>query len=94
MKKSEILLPRQDDNGSMGQKTNEGRTRKSIIFEKWMAEAINEIAETKGLTFTSVVLELLRQELAVMGYAMGIGRESADKLPESYPYPNVERTIL
>jgi hypothetical protein len=29
-----------------------------------------------------------------MGYNMGIGRESADKLPESYPYPNVEKAIL
>jgi hypothetical protein len=59
----------------MGQKTNEGRTKQSIIFEKWMADAINVIAQKKGLTFTSVVLELLRQELAVMGYTMGIGRE-------------------
>ncbi|MDR1107831.1 MAG: hypothetical protein LBL19_02230 [Spirochaetaceae bacterium] len=62
----------------MGQKTNEGRTKQSIIFEKWMAEAINEIAQKKGLTFTSVVQELLRQELAIMGYTMGIGREAAD----------------
>jgi hypothetical protein len=61
----------------MGQKTNEGKIKQSIIFEKWMADAIKEIAEDKGLTFTSVVLELLRQELAVMGYTMGIGREAA-----------------
>jgi hypothetical protein len=68
----------------MGQKTNEGRFRRSIVFDKWMADAIKEIAQDKGLTFTAVVLELLRQELAVMGYTMGIGREgskeeSADK---------------
>jgi hypothetical protein len=66
------------DNDIMGQKTNEGRTRKSIVFEKWMADAINEIAQEKGLTFTSVVLDLLRQELAVMGYSMGIGREAGE----------------
>jgi hypothetical protein len=62
----------------MGQKTNEGRIKQSVIFEKWMADAIKEIAKDNGLTFTSVVLELLRQELAVMGYTMGIGREAAD----------------
>jgi hypothetical protein len=56
----------------MGRKTNEGRFQQSIIFEKWMADAIKRIAEDKGLTFTSVVLELLRQELATMG----IGREA------------------
>jgi hypothetical protein len=60
----------------MGKKTNEGRFRRSIVFDKWMADAIKEIAEDKGLTFTAVVLDLLRQELAVMGYTMGIGREA------------------
>jgi hypothetical protein len=59
----------------MGRKTNEGRFQTSIIFEKWMSDAIREVAESKGLTFTSVVVELLRQELALMGYTMGIGRE-------------------
>jgi hypothetical protein len=77
MKKSEFLLQKRGDNGIMGQKTNEGRTKQSIVFEKWMVDAIREIAQKKGLTFTSVVLELLRQELAVMGYTMGIGREAA-----------------
>jgi hypothetical protein len=62
----------------MGRKTNEGRFQQSIIFEKWMADAIKEIAEDKGLTFTAVVLDLLRQELAVMGYTMGIGREAVE----------------
>jgi hypothetical protein len=62
----------------MGRKTNEGRFQQSIIFEKWMADAVRKIAQERGLTFTSVVLELLRQELAVMGYTMGIGREAAD----------------
>jgi hypothetical protein len=62
----------------MGSKTNEGKLKHSIVFEKWMADAIREIAREKGLTFTSVVHELLRQELAVMGYTMGIGREAAD----------------
>jgi hypothetical protein len=62
----------------MGQKSNKGRTKQSIVFEKWMADAIREIAQERGLTLTSVVLELLRQELAVMGYTMGIGREAAN----------------
>jgi hypothetical protein len=60
----------------MGRKANEGRFQQSIIFEKWMADAIKKIAEDKGLTFTAVVTELLRQELALMGYTIGIGREA------------------
>jgi N-acyl-D-aspartate/D-glutamate deacylase len=47
-----------------------------IRFPKWMFDALEEIADTKGATFTDVVLDLLRQELAVMGYTMGIGREA------------------
>jgi len=43
-----------------------------------MAEAIESIAKDRGLTFTSVVVELLRQEIAFMGYTMGIGRESVE----------------
>jgi len=62
----------------MGQKGNEGKIQKPIRFDKWMADAIQEIADNKGLTFTSVVQELLRQELAFMGYSMGIGREAID----------------
>jgi hypothetical protein len=75
-KKQQFFFTKWVDNGSMGQKTNEGRTKQSIVFEKWMADALKEIAQKRGLTFTSVVLELLRQELAVMGYTMGIGREA------------------
>jgi hypothetical protein len=58
----------------MGSKANEG-VKKSLNFDKWMADAIQVIADDKKMTFTSVVLELLRQELAFMGYTMGIGRE-------------------
>jgi hypothetical protein len=76
-KKTQIFFTRGVDNGNMGQKTNEGRFKQSIIFEKWMADAIKGIAEDKGLTFTAVVLELLRQELAFMGYSIGIGREGS-----------------
>ena len=43
-----------------------------------MSEAVGEIAENNGHTFTDVVIDLLRQELAVMGYTMGIGRESCN----------------
>ena len=74
----------------MGSKANEGKIKKPINFEKWMADAIQEIADNKGLTFTSVVQELLRQELAIMGYSMGIGREAE---PKSYPYPDHEEIM-
>ena len=60
----------------MGQKANEGKIQKPIRFDKWMHDAIQEIANKKKLTFTTIVCELLRQELAVMGYSMGIGREA------------------
>ena len=60
----------------MGQKANEGKIQKPIRFDKWMADAIQEIANKKKLTFTAIVHELLRQELAIMGYSMGIGREA------------------
>ena len=62
----------------MGKKSNDGKIQKPIRFEKWMADAIEEIGKNRGLTFTAVVQELLRQELAIMGYNMGIGREAAD----------------
>ena len=62
----------------MGQKANKDRFKQSISFDKWMADAIQEIADKKGLTFTSVVQELLRQELNFMGYSMGIGREATE----------------
>ena len=68
----------------MGQKANKDRFKQSISFDKWMADAIQEIADKKGLTFTSVVQELLRQELNFMGYSMGIGREATEP-------PNNER---
>ena len=57
----------------------------SIRFPKWMADAIEEIAEKCGYTFTDVVLDLLRQELAIMGYSSGLGREAA--VPEITPKP-------
>ncbi|MDR0630023.1 MAG: hypothetical protein LBG24_10380 [Treponema sp.] len=63
------------ENKDMGIKGNEIK-KQSINFDKWMAGAIQDIADKNGLTFTSVVIELLRQELAAMGYTMGIGRES------------------
>jgi hypothetical protein len=60
----------------MGKKTNEGKVQKAIRFDRWMADAIQEIAENCGLTFTAIVIEFLREELAAMGYTMGIGREA------------------
>jgi N-acyl-D-aspartate/D-glutamate deacylase len=41
-----------------------------------MDNAIQEIADKRSYTYTDVVLDLLRQELAAMGYTMGIGREA------------------
>ncbi|MDR1029512.1 MAG: hypothetical protein LBL76_01410 [Treponema sp.] len=64
---------------TMGRKSNDGKFKQSITFDKWMADAINDIARQKGLTFTSVVIELLRQELATMNYTMGIGREGVSR---------------
>lgn len=58
----------------MGSKGNSNK-KQSIVFDIWMANAIQEIADKNGMTFTSVVVDLLRQELAVMGYTSGIGRE-------------------
>lgn len=63
----------------MGNKGNETK-KQSINFDRWMADAIQDIADKNGLTFTSVVLELLRQELATMGYTMGIGREAMKEI--------------
>jgi len=60
----------------MGQKGNLANAR-SIRFPIWMTSAIDRISAERGMTFTDVVLELLRQELAVMGYNAGIGREAA-----------------
>jgi len=54
------------------------RKIQSIRFPVWIADAIEEIAEKGGHTFTDVVVDLLRQELKEMGYSMGIGREAAD----------------
>lgn len=51
----------------MGRKGSEGIT-KSIRFPKWMAEAMQEIADKNSLTFTEVVHNLLRQELKEMSY--------------------------
>jgi len=62
----------------MGTKGSD-RKIQSVRFPKWMANSIEEIAEKGGHTFTDVVLDLLRQELAFMGYSMGIGRESASQ---------------
>ena len=65
----------------MGQKGNLGKAR-SIRFPIWMSDALEDIANHKGMTFTDLVVELLRQELAVMditmGSCLGIGRESVE----------------
>jgi N-acyl-D-aspartate/D-glutamate deacylase len=61
----------------MGKKGSAGKTQ-SIRFPKWISDALQEIAEKGGHTVTEVVIDLLRQELSIMGYTMGIGRESAE----------------
>jgi len=48
-----------------------------------MSDALEDIAGQKGMTFTDLVVELLRQELAAMditkGSCLGIGREATEK---------------
>jgi hypothetical protein len=56
-----------------------------IRLPKWMDDVIQEMADSKSYTYTDVVLELLRQELAAMGYTMGIGREAVDGGSEAGP---------
>jgi N-acyl-D-aspartate/D-glutamate deacylase len=58
----------------MGTKGSEHKIQ-SVRFPKWMSESIEEIAKKEGVTFTDIVIDLLRQELKIMGYTMGIGRE-------------------
>jgi N-acyl-D-aspartate/D-glutamate deacylase len=60
-----------------------------IRFPKWMFDALEEIADTKGATFTDVVLDLLRQELKAMGITMGIGREAVEMPVEGESPPGV-----
>jgi len=59
----------------MGQRGND-TVKKSMNFDRWMYSAIEEIASKRGMTFTSVVVELLRMELEFEGYSAGIGRKS------------------
>jgi len=61
----------------MGKGKND-TVKRSMNFDRWMYSAIEEIATKKGLTFTTVVIELLRQGLEDMGITMGIGRESGE----------------
>jgi len=58
----------------MGQKGS-AKKQRSMLFPKWMAEAVEEIAEKGGHTFTDVVIELLRRELEIRGYQMDLGKE-------------------
>jgi hypothetical protein len=74
-----IFFTRRADNDIMAKKKAVS-VQHGIRFPRWMYDKIQEIADTKGSTFTDVVLELLRQELAAMGHTMGIGREVA-KMP-------------
>jgi hypothetical protein len=75
--KREILLQKSGDNDNMAKKKNVSVER-HVRVPKWMDNAIQEIAGKRAYTYTEVVLDLLRQELAAMGYTMGIGREAAD----------------
>jgi hypothetical protein len=52
-----------------------------IRVPKWMDNAIQKIADKGSYTYTDVVLDLLRQELAFMGYTMGIGRDGSEAEP-------------
>jgi hypothetical protein len=79
----QILLLKSGDNDNMAKKKTASIER-HIRVPMWMDNAIQEIADKKSYTYTDVVLDLLRQELAVMGHTMGIGREavaSSEKEP-------------
>jgi hypothetical protein len=75
-KKTQNLFTFFLDNGIMAKKKTISVER-HIRVPKWMDDAIQEVADKRAYTYTDVVLDLLRQELAVMGYTMGIGREAA-----------------
>jgi len=55
----------------------QGAVQRGVRLQKWMADALDELAEKGGHTFTDVVVELLRIELERRGYSMDIGRVSA-----------------
>jgi hypothetical protein len=74
-KKSKSLFTRAVDNDTMAKKRVVS-VQKGIRFPRWMHDKIQKIADKGDHTFTDVVLDLLRQELAHMGYTMGIGREA------------------
>jgi N-acyl-D-aspartate/D-glutamate deacylase len=74
LKNLEIFYRTRYDNESMAKKQAPA-VSKHVRFPPWMEKTIQKIADEKQTTFTDVVLDLLRQELAVMGYTMGIGRE-------------------
>ena len=58
-------------------KKQQAAVQKGVRFPKWMADAIDKIAEKGGHTFTDVVIDFCRQELAEMEIYMGIGRETS-----------------
>jgi hypothetical protein len=59
----------------MGRKTNEGKFKTSIVFERWMVDGIEAVADRMKWTFSYTVLELLRKELEFEGLTPQIGRE-------------------
>ena len=59
----------------MGKKSNEGKFKTSIVFEKWMVDGIEAVGDRMGWTFSYTVLELLRKELEFENLAPKIGRE-------------------
>jgi hypothetical protein len=81
MKKSEILLIKPGDNGTMANKN-----QRSIRFEPWVREAIEELAAEHKIDFSKEVENLLIMELSYKGYTeavwlaktYGIGREVVD----------------
>ncbi|MCL2381839.1 MAG: ribbon-helix-helix domain-containing protein [Treponema sp.] len=56
----------------MAKKTQQA-VQKALRLPKWMVDAIDNLAEKGGYTFTDVVIELLRRELEIRGYQMDIG---------------------
>ena len=67
----------------MGSKGN-NVIKHSINFDRWVHDAITDLAKKHGITFTSALQELLRVVLESEGYSSGIGK-NLKKTSEAKP---------
>ena len=71
----------------MGKESND-TIKRSINFDKWVYQAIEEIRKREGYTFTYALHELLRPVLAAEGYTSGIGLNYKHPDPQSTKQPS------